>query len=704
MQLRRRLARKRRRHQQPEETIEERSLLMRLNVIYGFVFLAFVSLILRLGYLQVVNGPYYQTAAMTTTMQKIPVLPARGRIYDNNGNLLAYDEPYYSVFLTQLKNVHQNLQQISVFLAPGFNTTPDKILKTIHQQKNYATIRLFRNISNQQLAFVTENQSRLPGVTVELDSQRRYTNADLAGHVLGFVRPITAQTKAHYVDKLGYLPNQKVGQSGIELQYEKLLQGKTGYQLVKVNNKGTSMQRIGLDPAPVGGRNLQLTIDGRVQASTQESIMTMIDHSKYKKTINDAAAVMLDVKTGGVLALASYPYYDPNWYTVAGRLKSHLHYLNTSGAQENNVIQNPNYPGSTVKPANLITGLETGAITPGTAYYVPYSIHISSATKHDDAPHGFVNNVKAVAVSSDVFFYQLGLRIGGWLGASPNYGGAPAGGVSIQTWRNTYFARGLVKLFEGERRLGMGQLTHIDLPGEEAGRFYMMDARKNYAAVPFPLEKAKEDLNKQHRFVNYSTPVSLALSAIGQEQQFTPIQLAQYVATIANNGTKLQPHLLKAVLESGIEQHLTPAVKVIRTNPKKIQDKLNFNLRYLHLAQQGMYGVCNDTYGTAYADFRSAPYKAAGKTGTADIYLNGVHMTNSVFIAYAPYKNPQVAVAVMVPGGGYGAQSAALVARQMLDSYFKEQHEFFPKNQWTSSSVPSDWKLRPAYTNVEKAY
>lgn len=677
---------------------------MRLNVIYGFVFLSFVSLILRLGYLQVVGGPQYRTAAMTTTMQRIPVLPARGRIYDSNGNLLAYDEPYYSVFLTQLKNVHQNLRQIAAVLAPEFHTTRKKVLKTIQQQKNYATIRLFRNISHQQLAFVTEHQSQLPGVTVELDSQRRYANGDLAGHVLGFVRPITAQTKAHYVGKLGYLPNQKVGQSGTELEYEKLLQGKTGYQLVKVNSKGTSMQRIGLDPAPTAGKNLQLTIDGRVQASTQEAIMNMIDHSKYKKTINDAAAVMLNVKTGGVLALASYPYYDPNWYTVAGRLKKHMHYLNTSGAQEDNVIQNPNYPGSTVKPANLITGLENGAITPSTAYHVPYSIHISSAIKHDDAPHGFVNDAKAIAVSSDVFFYQLGLKLGGWLGASPHYGGAPAGGVSIQTWRNTDFAKGLVKLFNGERRFGLGQLTHIDLPGEQPGKFYMMDAQKNYAAVPFPLQKAQEALKKQHKFVNYSTPVGLALSAIGQEQQFTPIELAQYVATIADNGVKLQPHLLKAVLRPGIEQHLTKADKIIRKVPKNIQSKLNFNLGYLHLAQQGMYGVCNDIYGTAYADFRSAPYKAAGKTGTADIYLNGVHMTNSVFIAYAPFKNPQVAVAVMVPGGGYGAQSAALVARQMMDSYFKERHEFFPKNQWTSSSVPSDWKSLPAYTNVEKAY
>ncbi|QQE81070.1 peptidoglycan glycosyltransferase [Alicyclobacillus sp. SO9] len=673
--------------------------------MYGFVFLAFVSLIIRLGYLQVVTGQKYRAEALTTTLQRIPVLPARGRIFDRNGNLLAYDNPNYSVFLTRMKHVHQNLNEMAKRLAPVFHTTAKKILATINQQKNYATIRLFRNANNQQLAYVSAHSGQLPGITLGMSSDRMYPYGDLAGHALGYVGPITAQTKKYYVNKMGYLSSQKVGESGIELQYDKLLQGKPGYEIMKVNNQGTSVQHLGMDPAPTPGKNLELTIDGRVQAMTQQAIMNVISHSTHKNTIKDAAAVMLNVKTGGVLALASYPYYDPNWYTVPGQLTKHLKYLDTSGAQQNNAIQNPNYPGSTVKPANLITGLEYGAITPSTAYTVPYKIYIGNAMKHDDMPHGFVNDVKAIAVSSDVFFYRVGLRLGKWFGSSPTNGGAPAGGISLQKWRNTDFAKGLVNLFYGEYRFGLGQLTHIDLPGEQPGRFYYMDAKKQYAAVPFPLQKAQQSLKKTHQFVNYSTPVSLALSAIGQEQQFTPIELAQYVATIANNGVKLQPHLLKSVLAPSLSTSLKndPIVKNVK---KKVQAKLNINPTYLHLAQQGMYGVCNVSYGgqsTAYGDFHNAPYKAAGKTGTADIYMNGVHLTNSVFIAYAPFKNPQIAVAVMVPGGGYGAQSAAMITRNMMDTYFKEHHEFFPKSQWLSSSVPTNWKTLSAYTQVESA-
>ncbi|MCL6548967.1 MAG: hypothetical protein K6T30_08660, partial [Alicyclobacillus sp.] len=534
----------------PRRTAPKRSQTFRVNLIYGVVFVAFTSLVMRMGYLQVVKGSWFRSQASTEIATKIPVLPPRGRIYDANGTLLAYDQPVYSLSLVQTSSTTQReLQQIAATLAPVFHTTAAQILQTIASQKQYATIKLFKNLTDQQIAFVVEHQGELPGVTVVLDSERVYPFGTLAAHALGYTGAITASTESYYVGKLGYLPDQLVGQTGIEAEYNQLLEGKRGEQLLTVNpstnqvrtsgdagdaqddasassgsGSGTAgVQTATMDPAPVAGDNLQLTIDGHLQAKTQEDITSFIDKSPYKSTINDAAAVMLDVHTGGVLSLVSYPYYNPNWYTVPGQLTAHAQYLATSGAQQNNAIQNPNYPGSTVKPANLLTALEQGVITPQTAYTVPYQIQIAGAMKHDDMPHGFVDDAKAIGVSSDVFFYNIGLWLAKWMGASPTSGGGPAGGVSLQQWRDTDFAKGITELFGGEWRFGLGQLTGIDLPGEQKGRFYIMDATHNYAAVPFPLQQATASVKKTGKYVNYSTPVSIALAAIGQEQQFTPI-------------------------------------------------------------------------------------------------------------------------------------------------------------------------------------
>ncbi|QSO55341.1 peptidoglycan glycosyltransferase [Alicyclobacillus curvatus] len=686
--------------------------------MYGLIFLSFSSLILRMAYLQIVKGTTFRAEASTTITNKIPVLPPRGRIFDSNGTLLAYDQPVYSLALVQGNSTSQmQLQSIAATLAPVFKTTPTSILSTIESQKQYAMIKLFKNITEQQVSFVIEHQNELPGVTVELDSQREYPYGTLAGHILGYVGPITTGTANYYVNQLHYLPDEQVGETGIESEYNNLLQGKVGEQLLTLNSSGLSSSTKGngtgsplnqaasgiqsaiMNPAPVAGNNLQLTVDGHLQAITQEDITKFINSSPYKSTINDAAAVMLNVHTGAVLSLVSYPYYNPNWYTVPGELMKHSTYLATSGAQENNAIQNPNYPGSTVKPANMLTALKYNAITPQTAYYVPYQIQIAGAIKHDDVPHGFVDDAKAITVSSDVFFYNIGLWLAKWIGASPSSGGAPQGGVSLQQWRNVDFARGITELFNGEWVFGLGQLTGIDLPGEQTGNFYIMDSHKQYAAVPFPLQQATKSIQKSGSYVNHSTPVSIALSAIGQEQQFTPIELAQYVATIANGGKRIQPHLLQAVYPPGLTDKISSHQQPVKRVTPNVQANLKLNPTDLQIVQQGMYGVCNNPLGTAYTDFIGTPYKAAGKTGTADIYINGVHMANSVFIAYAPFNNPQVAVAIMIPGGGYGAQSAAAIARNMLDTYFKEHHEFFPKSQWESTTIPSTWLKSTANTS-----
>jgi penicillin-binding protein 2 len=558
------------------------------------------------------------------------------------------------------------------------------------------------NASDQEIAFIEENQSKFPSVHVVEEAQRIYPHGDLAGQVLGYVGRITAETKKKYVDEKKYLATQIVGITGLESQYEDLLQGKPGAQVVEINAAGIPLKYLGYAPQPTPGKDLQLTLDGHLQAMAQQYVMDGVLHSQNSSTITDAEAVMLDVKTGGVLAMVSYPYYDPNWYVNPSLLMKHGHYLATSGAQLNNVIQSPRYPGSTVKPANLIIGLQKGVITPGTVMADHYTTLIGKTPIHDDGQHGSVDPIRAIAVSCDTFFYEVGLWLGKWFGSTDYSGGGPPAGTGYETWLHRDFVKGLNALYQGEYDFGLGQKTGIDLPGERSGIFYVRDSRKQYAPVEYHLREAEDAIAKHNYYLNYGTPADLAHAGIGQAQQFTPIELAQYVMTIANNGKKLQPHLLERVFPPNTRQPIK--AKPTAVFHPVVQGQVKAKLEYFRIAQQGMYNVVNSPEGTAYGVFAGAPYTVAGKTGTAQIYINGRMVDNSVFICYAPFDHPEVALAVMVPGGGYGAGTAAPIARKILDAYFQEyHHELYPKNQWQSKSIPANWQQMTAYTTPENA-
>ncbi|MCL6592501.1 MAG: penicillin-binding protein 2 [Alicyclobacillus sp.] len=662
--------------------------------MYGMTFVACCLLILRLGYLQIARGDEFRTLAANAREDKIEVLPARGWIYDANGNLLAYDKPSYDLYLAKDSSLRSQYPAIAQKLASILNVKVSDLLTKMQTDTYLSQIPIATGLTDQQLAYVEEHRAELPGINVVAESQREYPFGDLAGQVLGYTGQIPAAELDHY-KSLGYLTDQTVGLSGLEKQYENLLQGQVGYQLVQVNSNGTPLQTLDYSPPPVPGDNLQLTLDGHLQAMAQQLVLDAVQHSQYSADIKDAEAVVLDVKTGGVLAMVSYPYMDPNWYTN-GSYNQHAHYLATSGAQLNNVIQSPRYPGSTVKMANLITGLEQGVITQDTNLEDHMMTRIGTASLSDDGMvHGWVNPVKAIAVSCDTFFYEVGLWLGKWMGSDAVHGGGYTGASSYQEWLNTQFARGITELFAGEARFGLGVKTGIDLPGEVSGTFYVEDARKQWARVPFNLQAAEQSLQKQGSYTLYGTPADLAFAGIGQSQQFTPIELAQYVAAIANGGKLVQPHLLQKIMppNGGQVQTVQPVVKDLKINPQ-----------FLKMAQQGMFEAVNSPEGTAYGVFNNDPYQAAGKTGTAQIVENGQKLDNSVFVGYAPYNNPEIAICVMLPGAGYGAESAAPLAEKIMNVYFQERHEFFPSDQWQNNQVPANYTQWTAYTLPEQAH
>lgn len=614
----------------------------RTSIVYGFIFLTMTGLLLRLGYLQVNRGKQFRSQASDQQISYVPVLPARGWIYDDNHQLLAYDIPSTGIVLTRLHNGRiQNIYQLANILAPVLKESISSLVNQMNNEDKWQDqIYLLQNANNYQVSFVAEHKSELPGINLVVSSERDYPYGDLAGQVLGYVGAMTpSEAKVYTQQPYNYSLNQIIGQDGIEKQYESYLQGKPGQSAIVINNLGIPMETLGLNPPPVQGNTLNLTIDGHLQSIAQQDMATEVAQlTSQGKDVKNAAAVMLNVKTGGVISMVSYPYYNPNWFVNPKQLAEHAQTLNTF----NYATQGIYMPGSTVKPANMLLGLLKGAITPHTIIDDPGYLMIGTYQMHGDDINGagLVNPIEALQISDDIFMYQLSLWLAHW----------PPTNMSINTWLKTERTQTLKEIAAFEQRFGLGVKTGIDLPSESTG--YFTDGGILY---------------------------DLPATAIGQRQAFTPLQLATYTETIANNGKRLEPHLLQSVA--------TPNGKIIKTITPTVETQISAPQSYWNILHQGMYEVCNTPQGTAAGSFLNAPYKAAGKTGTAQTGIG--QNDNSVFIAYAPYNHPQVAVAVVIPNGGYGALGAVPVARELLDAYFKEHHEFFPKSQWTSNQISS---------------
>ncbi|MCL6548024.1 MAG: peptidoglycan glycosyltransferase [Alicyclobacillus sp.] len=661
----------------------------RVNFVYSMIFLAMVSLILRLGYLQIVRGEEFRTDASVTMLSHLAILPSRGRIYDTNGVLLAYDQPSFSVVLTNLKSQTQDLHQLARQLAPVFHMKTADLYKVMQTTENGQTqVRIFQNATPWQVSYIYEHQSELPGIQVVEDPQRAYRYGDLAGHVIGYIGRITAETEDYYVNKLGYSLDQLVGRDGVELQYERYLQGTPGARVVQINKLGVPIKEFGLDPKPKPGDNVILTLDAHLQAEAQQIVVDELQRVRQQYGYNptNAEAVMLDVKTGGVLAMVSYPYYDPNWYVNPKAYLAHEKYLNDPVLTPtlNHVIESPRYPGSTVKPVNILAGLESGVIQPNTVIYDPGYANVGGYMLHNwtyPVGQGAVTPAKAITESNDTFLSYMALWMGNW------HGGVPAGETLAQ-YLVTDRIKGLNTLFYWEYQFGLGRLTGIDLPYEVPGHF-------ETEGHVYDLQKAMKAMKTQGSFDDHGVLYDLAAASIGQSQQFTPLELAQYVMTIANNGVRLQPHVLKEIV--------APNGKVVKRFGTKVQARLKINPAYLKVIKEGMLGVTTSPSGTAYGSFYNAPYTAAGKTGTAQVMIGKRQDHISMFIAYAPADHPQVCIAVMVPGGGESSDTAVPLGRALFDAYFKEHHEFFPKSEWTDSSVPSNWTKMSAYTLPETA-
>lgn len=671
----------------------------RYTIVGIAIILMFSVIVYQLANMQLVQGENYYTQSQSKIMRSTTILAERGNILDRYGVPVAINSTSYSVLLMDTglgpkklnemmfkilkvleKNGDSHNKTFSKYLTypVGFgsmlknNENRRKTLKTMtgYEFKGYdqestpeeiyeyfkdmvfkvddkysekdaydiMTLRfegismspiLADSISTKTIAELEERSDEFPGVIIESVPSRKYVDAKYAGQLIGHVGPIDAEELAKNRDA-GYKMTDIIGKSGVELTTEGYLRGTNGYRRVEVDDNGKP--RTVSEEAVKPGSDVVLTIDMGLQKVAMDSLaknIKLIRQSSDKKNRHDAfagAAVAIDVNTGEVLALANYPSYDPAIFVAdtddkaAQKAKAALgDPKNTTTSEYNRAIAGIYTPGSTFKPLIGIAALEERKTTPYETYfdrgYETFDGLMLKSIEYNQyrAGLGTVNLITAIQKSSNPYFYNLGNKVG------------------------------IDNIVKWAKRFGLGQKTGIDLLGESKGIISSREYKKKVEPYPW-------------------TAADTAQTSIGQMyNSFTPIQLANYAATIANGGKHLKPHIIKRVVkyDGSIVTETKPEYEIIPVKKENMK-----------AIQQGMIAVANATDGTAADKFKDLkPITVAGKTGTAETGREATQSSNALFICYAPADKPQIAVAVVVERGIFGAYTAP-IAKDILKYYF----------------------------------
>lgn len=591
---------------------------IRLSILYAFILLGALLLILRLAFLQFAQYSRYATLSLRNQMSILPMVPSRGIILDRNGVILAENRPVYVLELMpeRIKNMSETLAQLRLLLPDITDEEVESFNKQRKAHRSFVAIPLKLKLTQEQVATFASQQYRFPGVSIKAQLLRYYPMKDVMAHVLGYVGRINLQ-ELKQVDSTQYQGTNFIGKSGIEKYYESILHGQVGYEQVETDVSGRTLRVISRQ-APVTGEKLYLTLDAELQETAYRAFEGM-----------RGAAVVLQVRSGDVLALVSSPSFNPNAFVKGVSQKQYQAWLNaTDRPLYHRAIRGLYPPASTVKPFVALAGLENEVIGPMTSIYDPgwYRLPGIKHVYHDwrRTGHGITNLRRAIMVSCDTYFYQLGNKLG------------------------------INKLEDMLLQFGFGQLTHIDLFEEVPG------------LVPSPRWK------RQTQGLPWY-PGDNLITSIGQGSMLaTPLQLANAVSAMAQRGKHFRPHLLHhRILESGIIK----SFKQVEEYPIVLK-----NTAYWDWVIEGMHSVITQNEGTGYRFGRDAPYSVAGKTGTAQVFsLNpndkktpvGIPpelRDHSWFIAFAPVEEPEVAIAVLVEND----VMASHIARVILDAYFKK--------------------------------
>ncbi len=596
---------------------ETRLFEVRLSAL-AILLLALLGLLfVRLVYLQVVEHPHFTTLAQANRIRPLPLPPVRGMILDRHGTVLAQSLPVYTLEIIpeQVDDMPTLLEELSRLVR-----LTESDLKQFHKQlrerPRFEPLTLRTHLTPEEAARVAVRRPFLNGVEIEARLQRHYPLGRLGVHAIGYVGRIS-ESDLERLNRSAYRGMHHIGKLGVEAAYEQPLLGQIGFEKVETNAHGRAL-RVVERIAPRAGVHLVLNVDTTLQQIAEQALGR-----------RRGAVVAIEPKTGAVLAFASTPTYDPNSFVNGIEAASYRRLLEDLDKPLINRALNGLYaPGSTIKVFLGLAALEHGAplnpaqplVCPGW-FSLPGSRHVFRDWKR--IGHGVVSLREAIAQSCDVYFYQLATRLG------------------PEAMKDALTA------------FGFGRKTGIDIPGESEG------------FVPSPDWKRQRG---QPWFAGETVVMGIGQGPI----QVTPLQLASAVSALANRGVRMRPRLVAATVDpkTGERRETRPEVAL----PVSIVDAS-------HLATliQYMTDVVHTKQGTAYGIGWNAPYRIAGKTGTAQVKSLGQNETynerliperlrdHALFIGFAPVENPQVAVAVVVENGGHGSSAAAPIARRLMD-------------------------------------
>jgi penicillin-binding protein 2 len=589
------------------------------------VVLAFLVLLGRFTYLQVAMQSHFSTLAESNRISLVPAVPNRGVITDRNGIVLAQSYSAYTLEVTpsKVKSLEDTIEQLSTLVE----ITPrdrKRFKKLLDESKNFESMPLRTRLTDEEVARFAVNRYRFPGVEVKARLFRQYPYGELASHVIGYIGRINDDDLKRIEDRdesANYKGSDYIGKVGIELSYESELHGTTGVEEVEVDAGGRAVRVISRTP-PISGNNLQLSLDIKLQQ--------VAEHAFGEKR---GALVALDPNTGEVLAFVSKPGYDPNLF-VDGIDPQSWEALNTSPDKPllNRPLRGAYPPGSTFKPFMALAALSLGKRTPGQTISDPgFFVLAGGAHRFNDdkkGGHGRVDMYKSIVVSCDTYYYQL------------------ASELDIDD------LAGVLKQF------GFGQKSGIDIEGELVG---VLPSRE-WKRTRFAGKNFREEHRKWYLGDNISVGIGQGYNA------YTPLQLAHAISTVATNGAAYKPHLVKS-----IENTRTGAVRTIDATPTH---SIPLKPEHWEVVKNALVGVNKE--GTGARAFAGAAYVSGGKTGTAQVYslkgekydskrVNERLRDHAWFIAYAPADKPKIALAVLVENGGFGAQAAAPITRQVFD-------------------------------------
>ena len=565
--------------------------------------LVIAVLIGRAAYLQIYQGEYYAGLADGNRIRIVPSMAPRGTFYDRNGELLVTNRPGFSVSLLPLTAPISD--DVIARLSDLLKVPTDEIKTKIAGHSGFNPIRIKTDVTPDIVSIIEEQKSQYPGVVIEVTPIRDYILKQEGAHTFGYVSEIN-DTELEKMKDEGYKSGDIIGKFGIEKIYDKELRGENGGQQVEVDVSGKPVQILGRKE-PVPGDDLELTIDIKLQQAAEKAV----DEQLTQIGAHAAAAVVMNPQTGEILAMVSRPAFDPNLF-AHGISSKDWNQLNNNPyhPMDNKTITGEYPPGSTFKIVTGTAALTEGVVTPDEQIFDSGHHWIIPKGNADGEALGWLNFRSALAHSDNVYFYEMGNRLG------------------------------IDRLEKYARMFGLGAKTGIDLPYEASG----LVANRRYKEKNF-------DDGEWYLSETFDAAIGQGFNLV------TPLQAAMVMGEIATDGKRYKPHVVNRII--------APDGSVVKDFQPELLSQLDVPEEDIKLVQDGLHDVTK--YGTAASSFRGFTVDIAGKTGTAE---NSQGRDHGWFVAYGPFDNPNVVVAVIVENGGYGSQSAVPIGRKILEAAF----------------------------------